>query len=165
MEASSRKRLSLDTNVLFDLADGKDFAHDFRETYQRKGYALLISPMAVAELYFLRDHGDAEEQRLSSLSLAGLTTWDIQVFPLTHLQRDIARRFASAIIRQGLLPASELNDALILAEAAVAEIPLVVSSDQHLLGVDHDALRAACMEADLNPVFPVSPCRLTRAAG
>lgn len=42
MEASSRKRLSLDTNVLFDLADGKDFAHDFREAYQRKGYTLVI---------------------------------------------------------------------------------------------------------------------------
>ncbi len=54
MEASSRKRLSLDTNVLFDLADRKDFAHDFREAYQRKGYALVIPPTVVAELYFLR---------------------------------------------------------------------------------------------------------------
>lgn len=35
MEANPQKRLSLDTNVLFDLADEKDFAHDFRETYQR----------------------------------------------------------------------------------------------------------------------------------
>jgi hypothetical protein len=27
-----RKQLALDTNVLLDLADGADFAHDFRET-------------------------------------------------------------------------------------------------------------------------------------
>ena len=29
MEASTQKRLSLDTNVLFDLAEEQDFAHYF----------------------------------------------------------------------------------------------------------------------------------------
>jgi hypothetical protein len=48
MEARSRKRLSLDTNVLFDLADWKDFAHDFRQACQGKGYTLVISPTVVA---------------------------------------------------------------------------------------------------------------------
>ena len=61
MEASSPRRLSLDTNVLFDLADEKDFAHDFREAYQRKGYALVVCPTVVAELYFFQEHGDAEQ--------------------------------------------------------------------------------------------------------
>jgi predicted nucleic acid-binding protein len=54
MEARTQKQLALDTNVLFDLADGKDFAHDFREISRRKGYALLVSPTVVAELYFLQ---------------------------------------------------------------------------------------------------------------
>jgi predicted nucleic acid-binding protein len=52
MEATSRKRLSLDTNVLFDLADRRDFAHDFREACQCRGYTLVISPTVVSELYF-----------------------------------------------------------------------------------------------------------------
>src|SRR6266480_5586134 len=97
MEAGSPKKLSLDTNVLFILADGKDFAHDFRETYQRKGYALVICPTVVAELYFFHEHGDAEESRLASLTLQELASWDIQVFPLTGVQLEIARRFAGAI--------------------------------------------------------------------
>ena len=50
MEVSFQRKLSLDTNVLFDLAEGRDFAHDFREGYQRKGYALSIPPTVVAEL-------------------------------------------------------------------------------------------------------------------
>src|SRR5437660_11046640 len=93
MEAGSPRRLSLDTNVLFDLADEKDFAHDFRETYQCKGYALVVCPTVVAELYFLQEHGDAEEQRLASGALAGMGSWDIEVFPLTGVQLDIAWRF------------------------------------------------------------------------
>ncbi len=75
MEADSQKRLSLDTNVLFDLADEKDFAHDFQETYQGKGYSLVLA----------------------------------------------------------------------------------------LLEIDHDTLRDVCVEADLAPVFPMSPRRRLRA--
>ena len=97
MEASTQKRLSLDTNVLFDLAEEKDFAHDFRETCQRKGYALLISPTVVAELYFLQRHGDAEERRLASVSLRKVADWDIQAFPLSTVQLDLARHLASTI--------------------------------------------------------------------
>lgn len=163
MEASSQKKLSLDTNVLFDLAEEKDFAHDFRETYQRKSYALVICPTVVAELFFLHGHGDDEEQRLASLALDRIVSWDIQVFPLAGVQLDIARRFAATIIARGLLPDAEINDARILAETAVAGIPLVVSSDHHLLDIEPDALREACTEADLLPVFPVSPRRLLRA--
>src|SRR6266516_1658947 len=102
MEAGSPTRLSLDTNVLFDLADEADFAHDFRETYQAKGYALLICP-TVAELYYFHEHGDAEELRLSSIALRSLSSWDIEVFPLTGVQLDIAWTFATKIIALDLI--------------------------------------------------------------
>ena len=163
MEAGSQKRLSLDTNLLFDLADKKDFVHDFRETYQRKGYALVISPTVVAELCFLSELGDSEEQPLASGALAGIAGWDIRAFPLAGVQLDLARRFASVLIARNLLPESEINDAFILAESAVAEIPLLVSSDHHLLAIDHDTLRDTCAEADLHSTFPVSPRRLLRS--
>jgi predicted nucleic acid-binding protein len=163
MEVGSPKRLSLDTNVLFDLADEKDFAHDFREIYQRRNYALVICPTVVAELYFLREHGDTEEQRLASLALRRLASWDIHVFPLTSVQLAIAWRFAATILASGLLPPTEINDARILGETAIAAFPLVVSSDRHLLDIDQDVLRDTFAEADLPPVFPVSPRRLLRA--
>lgn len=72
MEVSSQKRLSLDTNVLFDLAEEQDFAHGFREAYQSKGYALLIPPTVVAELYFFLEHGASDEERLARLAVANL---------------------------------------------------------------------------------------------
>ena len=117
----------------------------------------------VAELAFLREHGDAEERRLSSLALAGLDAWDIQAFPLADVQLELARRLAAAFMDRGLLPEAEQNDAFILAEAAVTGVPLVVSSDKHLLEINPDSLRDACADADLPAVFPASPRRLLRA--
>ena len=117
----------------------------------------------VAELAFLREHGDAGERRLSSLALAGLDSWDIQVFPLADVQLDLARRLAATLMDRSLLPEAELNDAFILAEAAVAGVPLVVSSDKHLLEVNPDSLRDACADADLPAVIPASPRLRLRA--
>jgi hypothetical protein len=48
--AAQKKQLSLDANIVFDLAEDKDFAHDFREIFQRKGYALVLPPTAAHEL-------------------------------------------------------------------------------------------------------------------
>ena len=45
---------------------------------------------------------------------------------------------------------------------SLAEIPLLVTSDKHLLNIDEDALLLAFNEADLSPVHPVHPKRLLR---
>ena len=39
---TQRKLLSLDANLVFDLVRKLDFAHDFRETAQEKGYGLVF---------------------------------------------------------------------------------------------------------------------------
>jgi predicted nucleic acid-binding protein len=163
MEVSSQKKLSLDTNVLFDLAEKRDFAHDFREGYQRKGYALLISPTIVAELYFFLEHGDSDEERLARLSLSNLATWDVEVTPLTSGQLKVARSLGGLIAKSGMVPPEEINDALILGETAVAGIPLVVTSDHHLLDIEDERLRTIFLDSGVSPVFPVSPRRLLRA--
>jgi len=45
----------------------------------------------------------------------------------------------------------------------VAEIPLLVTSDKHLLNIDEDALLLAFNDADLSPVHPSHPRRLLKA--
>jgi hypothetical protein len=62
-----------------------------------------------------------------------------------------------------LLPQEELNDALILAETSVAGIPLLVTSDQHLLDIEEESLVLLFNQADLLSVFPTHPRRLLRA--
>ena len=44
MVGSRKRQLSLDTNLLLDLAQPQDFAHEFREEFQGRGYALVLAP-------------------------------------------------------------------------------------------------------------------------
>ena len=53
MAGSPKKRLALDANLLLDLAEGKDFAHEFRDEFHARGYELLVPPTAAGELNVL----------------------------------------------------------------------------------------------------------------
>jgi hypothetical protein len=62
-----------------------------------------------------------------------------------------------------LIPDEEWDDGLILAETSLGDIPLLVTSDAHLLDVDEGALLLAFNAADLLSVHPVHPKRLLKA--
>ena len=62
-----------------------------------------------------------------------------------------------------LIPEAERNDGKILAQTSLAQIPLLVTSDKHLLDIDKEALLLAFNEADLFPVHPAHPKRLLKA--
>lgn len=57
----------------------------------------------------------------------------------------------------------ELNDGCILAEVALAEIPLLVTSDKHLLSIEQDDLNAAFYSKDLAYVTVMSPKKILRS--
>ena len=158
-----RKQLALDTNVLFHLADRQDFAHAFREAFLEAGYGLRFPPTVLAELVAAELTGAARTRRLAALALSNVLKWQIRPFDLTSVEQAIAEQFARRLLGTGLLPSEEMNDAFILAETTVAGIPLLVSSDRHLLGVDHDELRRLSRQADLSPVQVAHPGRLLRA--
>jgi hypothetical protein len=162
--AAQKKQLSLDTNLVLDLAEEKDFAHEFREIFQSKGYALTLPPTAANELHFIFTHGgSAAERELARTALTRLLQWGIHPFDLDSTAEAICGQFVRDLLQQRLLPDHEINDGLILAETSLAKIPLLVTSDKHLLDMDEDALLLAFNEADLSPVHPVHPKRLLEA--
>ena len=138
-ENGPRKHLALDTNLLFALADGQDFANAFREVFQAAGYALRFSPTALQEMVMVELEGEERERRLASIALSSVRAWYIRPFDLSSVEEGVAEQFARRLLRVGSLPYEEFNDALILAETSVAEIPLLVTSDKHLLNIDEDA--------------------------
>jgi hypothetical protein len=162
--AAQKKQLSLDANLVFDLAADKDFAHDFREIFQSKGYALVLPPTAAHELHLIFTNGDtAAERELARTALTHLLQWGIRPFDLDSTAEAICGQFVRGLFQQQLLPEDEFNDGLILAETSLAGIPMLVTSDKHLLDIDADALRLAFNEADLLPVSPAHPKKLLRA--
>lgn len=135
-----RKQLALDTNLLLNLAAEKEFAHDFRDRFQSSGYALRFPPTVLAELVAAEVEGDETEQQLAGLALNNAAARQIRPFDLASVEQAIASQFARQLLHSALLPPEEVNDALILAETSVAAIPLLATSDQHLLGIEEEEL-------------------------
>ena len=163
MEASPKRSLALDTNLLLDLASEKDFAQEFREEFSGRGYSLLVPPTVVAELAYFASLKDAPQREIANAALEKIGGWHCQPFDLSSIQLAIAGRFAARLIDASLLPATEHNDGKILAQTSLARIPLLVTSDKHLLQIDEEALLLAFNDADLPPVHPSHPKRLLRA--
>ena len=163
MAASPKKSLALDTNLLLDLAGEEDFAHEFRDEFSRRDYLRFVPPTVVAELAFFAALKDAAQQEIAAKALQEIGVWKCQPFTLSSTQLAIAILFAARLMDSSLIPETEQNDGKILAQTSQAGIPMLVTSDKHLLDIDEDALMLAFNEADLSPVHPVHPKRLLRA--
>jgi predicted nucleic acid-binding protein len=163
MAASPKKSLALDTNLLLDLTGKKDFAHEFKEEFSNRGYSLLVPPTVVAELAFFASLENAPQHELANVALEKIHHWKCQPFTLSSTELAISIRFAARLIDASLLPETEQNDGKILAQTSLAKIPLLVTSDRHLLDVDEDSLLLAFNDADLFPVHASHPRRLLKA--
>jgi hypothetical protein len=162
--AAQKKQLSLDANFIFDLAREEDFAHDLLEAFQSKGDALVLPPTASHEIHIIFTDGDSEgERELARTALTHLKQWGIRPFDLDSAAEAVCEQFVRGLLQQHLIPDDEFNDGLILAETSLEQIPLLVTSDKHLLDIDEDTLLLAFNAADLSPVHPAHPKRLLRA--
>jgi hypothetical protein len=158
MATRPKKRLALDTNLAFDLATEAAVAHDFREVCLERGYSLWLPPTAVEELVHVSEVGGATEKNLASAALNHLLLWKILPFQLDDLDRHLANRFSQLLRERGLLPDEEDNDGKILGETAAERIPMLVTSDRHILDMDRDQLEVAFVDSDLPiSVAPIHP--------
>ena len=126
--------------------------------------AIVIPPTAMAELKFQAESGsDARLRRLATTALKQIrAASELRASHLSSTQEGIATEAARRLIFSGLLPASELNDAAIVAEAAVLNAVLLVSNDSHLLRLEPRALGFFFLEMDLPVPLIVSPYDLIR---
>jgi len=147
-----KKPLALDTNLLFDLAAGKDFAHTFREVCRERGYSLVVPPTAIQELAYCALEKQCAETPLALKALQQMRSWNLSPFDLKSVGHGITEQFAEKLLRAGLLPEGEFHDGLILAETALAGIPVLVTSDGDLLDIEETELRVQFEDADLSPV-------------
>ena len=136
--------VAVDTNVPLDLAhEVGDVADALGVIRERITGARLIAPPTVAlELAYLSEFADEGEVRSAAqTALRSLVSkWGIQPVNLVPVGHGIVDAIAAKIRAQGLLPDEETHDALILAESAVLECSMLLTSDAHLREIDHDRL-------------------------
>ena len=147
------------------IAEKKDFALTFLEVAKEKNYTLHLPPTVVQELTFAAFHKSGEEQKLALAALQNLRAWEIVPFDLVSVGHGITEQFARRLHELKLLPEAELNDGLILAETGLAGIPLLVSSDKHLLNIEPEELVRVCRERHITEVSVVHPKKLLKVWG
>ena len=71
---------------------------------------------------------------------------------------EIARKIRSA----GLIPEDEIHDSFVIAESALANATLLLSSDAHLKDMDMPALNAILAASDVAKLIIFSPAKIVR---
>ncbi|MDR1192321.1 MAG: type II toxin-antitoxin system VapC family toxin [Verrucomicrobiales bacterium] len=167
MGAVRNKLLALDANVLIDLAAGEEFALDFIAVGGERGYSMVTPPTVVRELLHLSEHGGAR-RKLYGTALGRMLDWQITPFNIDPVGNGICHLFSEKIRQAGILDEHEENDGLILAETAYRGIPVLITSDRHLLNITDQhlpALHIALTESGLDTVSPMSPRSFLRILG
>jgi predicted nucleic acid-binding protein len=135
--------IAVDTNVLLDLVAEIDDVADAIFVIRRRirKCQMVIPPTAREELAQEATHGeviDKLENARRAFELA--RSLNIRPVDLPEFQHDAARRIGRRIRDLELLPEAEVNDALILAEAALLNCAILLTSDAHLRGLDFTRL-------------------------
>jgi hypothetical protein len=74
-------------------------------------------------------------------------------------------RIGDAIRAAGLLPNEERNDSYIVAEAALCDCDILISSDRQVYGVDQPTLHALLQEFHVKPVAILWPKQVIKTLG
>src|SRR5438445_2679189 len=136
--------LAVDTNVLIDLAARDHTVLDCISTVQRKfpTAPIIVLPTVIAELADISADGDSEGARLLAAKALQsiLKPWGFQPVNYVPVGHGIVEETARKIRAAGLVPEEEVHDSFIIAEAALTNVTILLSSDGHLKNIDHAAL-------------------------
>jgi predicted nucleic acid-binding protein len=148
--------IAADTNVLLDLALEVEAVVDALDTIRQRSPTarLVVPPTVLHELVLAMRSGETERIRNAAhRALSELRTWGFEPLNLVPVEHGIVERIAGEIRHRDLIPAEELNDSLIVAEAALLGCRMLLSGDAHLRGVDFQSL--TLILKDLHVAAPV----------
>jgi predicted nucleic acid-binding protein len=157
--------VAVDTNVILDLALPKDVTHDAIELLRRrvKGVEVIVPPTVLEELSYIATHGTPADKRLAITALQKLVhEWKFRPMDFIPVGHGITEAIAVKLRKRGIVPTAEVNDSLIVAEAALANCTILLSSDKHLSEADAVAMTRVLKECDVEPVLVQTPAILVR---
>ena len=160
--------VAADTNVLLDLAFKDDGIWQCLETLKARRPAprFIVTPTVLQELAHLFVSGNTQEKRsAAATTLRSLNSWGFGPLNLLPVGHGIVERISDEIRRLGLIPESERHDSFILAEAALCEADILITSDAQLYGIDHQRLHVALSSFDVKPIMICWPRRVSRLLG
>lgn len=160
MDVPSRPLVAVDANVLMDLGAEADTVIDAVETIRARlaSPRLVIPPTPQHELAHIAHHADTAEERDRALAGIGAARqWRIVPINLMPVGHGIVERIGERLRRTGMLPGEEINDSFLVAETALLDGRLLLSSDEHLRGMDQRQLGLVLQEFDLSAPVIATP--------
>ena len=156
--------VAVDTNVLLDRANDDELVVDAFETIQRRlaSVEFIVTPTVIEEIALKAESGDtALDCRLARRVLSCvLRPWGFRPMNFVPVGKGIVAEIAQRLRRAGLIPDSELNDSLIVAEAALAGATLLLSSDAHIKDLDYRRLKLILDATDMDAPLLASPYKI-----
>lgn len=141
MAASNKATLiGVDTNVLYHLAEEDDDTIDALAVIRSRAPNpdFRIPPTVGHELaHEIKRKGPAEKQALI-VAQNSVPVWKFRPENLSGVPNGIAESIAKDLIEEALIPEEEKNDSLIVGEAVVMKIDILLTNDEHLLGIDRE---------------------------
>jgi hypothetical protein len=150
----------VDANVVMDLGEESESLIDAFATIRQRlcSPRIVLTPTVTLELMHIAWQGDtARERRLALNGMAAARQSRIVPVNLMPVGHGIVERIAGELRSAQLLPASEMNDSQLEVESALLAAQLLISSDEHLRGLDFARLTAELHRFDLTtPVIAMS---------
>ena len=156
--------IAADTNVLLDLAKDVEAVRDALDTIRQRlsDARFVVPPTVLHELALALRDDDAPMRKAALRALAELRAWGFEPLNLVPVGHGIVERIADEIRRKDLLPTEEMNDSLIIAEAALLQCGMLLSSDAHLRGVDFERLTLLLQGFDMAAPVIATPREIVR---
>lgn len=142
-EAQPPQILAADTNVPLDMALGRELVLDAVATVRRRipNHFILVPPTVAGELVVLADEDPSTEKRAAAARFfAEHRAWGFRLISVVPLGDEFIHQVAATLRHHGLIDEAELNDSLLLVEAAALDCSLLLTSDEHLRTVDYEQL-------------------------
>lgn len=153
--------IAVDTNVLFDLASKVEAVVDAIATIRQriKAASLIVPPTALQEVALNATRGEtAKKREVAQTVLSRLRgEWHFETVNLVPVGHGIVERIADALRQRELLPVAERNDSFVLAEAALLRCAVLLTSDEHLRGIDFQNLNLLLQSFDVSAPVIATP--------
>ncbi|MGO8763720.1 MAG: hypothetical protein ACLQSR_01125 [Limisphaerales bacterium] len=157
--------VAVDANVVMDLGAASEAVLDALATIRQRlrSSQIILPPTAKQELIHIAQEGDiAEERHLALNAIAAARRSRIIPVNLMPVGHGIVERVAERLRSADLLPVSEVNDSQLVAESALLGARLLLSSDQHLRGIDFARLTIELQNFDLTAPVIATPAEVVR---
>lgn len=159
------KSVALDTSVMMDLAaEDEDAAQAVKVIGVRlKGTKIIITPTVIQELAYLSESENEEVRDLATLALRDARArWGISPTNCDPQWHGVIELAAKDLRDRDIIPYDEVSDALIVAEAGLAQCSMLLSSDGHIFNANNTKINEVLFARDLGTILISTPWKIAK---